>query len=261
MVRTSVHTCKDCNKLYASYQSLCNHRSKKHDNSYNSISQHTQQHVTAFNNIHIKQFNCRKCNKSYKHQQSRSRHELKCDIITKPETIIENNGTINNTTNTNNTNNGTINNIVINNYGQESTSYVSDKFMLNRLSELLKYDDESLKNFIAYLIENIHLNPNRKENNNIQFNNLKSPVAKKFINDKWVYVDKDELIEELHNNKVDLTEKWIDDNKDKVPKQSKDKIKDYKKIPKTYKKKNIYPEINKRGYIYYKNHIEDELDS
>ncbi len=44
-------------------------------------------------------------------------------------------------------------------------------------------------------------------------------------------------IEELHNNKVDLTEKWIDDNKDKVPKQSKDKIKDYKKIPKTYKKK------------------------
>ena len=30
MVRTTIHTCKDCNKEYASYQSLCNHRTKKH---------------------------------------------------------------------------------------------------------------------------------------------------------------------------------------------------------------------------------------
>jgi hypothetical protein len=30
MVRTIVHTCKDCNKEYVSYQSLCNHRTIKH---------------------------------------------------------------------------------------------------------------------------------------------------------------------------------------------------------------------------------------
>jgi len=82
MVRTTVHTCKDCYKDYASYQSLCNHRTKKHNNfeqHEQHKEQHNEQHETALNNIHFLEFNCRKCNKTYKHQQSRSRHEIKCN--------------------------------------------------------------------------------------------------------------------------------------------------------------------------------------
>ncbi len=87
-----------------------------------------EQHKTALNNIYISEFNCRKCNKSYKHHQSRSRHEKICknknqeiieknDLINKSN-IIENKGKINNTNNgtINNTNNIT-NNIKKNNYG------------------------------------------------------------------------------------------------------------------------------------------------
>ena len=40
MVRTLVHTCKECNKKYSSYQSLCNHRTKIHAVINNSIEQH-----------------------------------------------------------------------------------------------------------------------------------------------------------------------------------------------------------------------------
>jgi hypothetical protein len=268
MVRTTEHTCKDCNKIYASYQSLCNHRTKNHKNVNNSISQHDnsiEQHITA---IEYVDFNCRYCNKSYKHQQSRSRHEIICkktkNIENNNSQIIENNGTINNTTNniTNNTtNNGTINNIVINSYGNENVLYVSDIFMEKLLSNLAENTDESLKNFIPLLIENIHNNPNHKENNNIQFNSLKSPIGKVYQNNKWTYKDKEHIIEELHNDKVEFTEKWINENKEKAPTLSKERLKDYKRISKYYKKKNIYPEINKRGYLYTKNYIENELDS
>jgi hypothetical protein len=78
MVLTTVHTCKDCNKDYASYQSLCNHRTKYHKNENNSIQQHDnsiEQPITAIESV---DFNCRHCDKSYKHQQSRSRHEIIC---------------------------------------------------------------------------------------------------------------------------------------------------------------------------------------
>ena len=249
--------------------------------------------ITALNSINLKEFYCRKCNKLYKHQQSRSRHEIKCNeiinnenkneniISTNNSNSIENNGTNNNTTNNienngninnntnniensgqfnNNTNNGTINNITINNYGNENTGYVSDNFMFNITDFLLKNTVDSLKDFIPLLIENIHLNEKHKENNNIQFNNLKSPIAKQYIDNKWTYTDKEKLIEELHDNKVIFAENWIKNNKDKIPIQTKEKLNNYKKITQKYKKKNIYPEINKRGYLYYKNNMENRLD-
>jgi hypothetical protein len=268
MVRATVHTCKDCNKDYASYQSLCNHRTKKHITSSNSI----EQHKTALNNIHIREFNCRKCNKSYKHQQSRSRHEKICkntnqEIIEKNDlikkcNIIENNGTINNTNNgtINNTNNIT-NNITINNYGKEDTSYVSEKFMLNIIRRLIK-NDESSKDIMPHLIKNIYFNEYHKDNNNLQINNIRSPIAKVYKDDKWLYIDKNKIIKETHDNSVNFTENWANINKEIVPKNTKDKIKDYKQIhSKQYdNKKEIFDEITKLAYIYYKNHIENNVD-
>jgi len=291
MVRTTEHTCKDCNKIYASYQSLCNHRTKTHrsvnidhdntaiilDNTL-IIPDNTLSGCQLSINEIDKIYNCLYCNREFNNYQNRWKHHKICkskntqniennnsqNIENNNSQIIENNGTINNTTNniTNNTtNNGTINNIVINSYGNENVLYVSDIFMEKLLSNLAENTDESLKNFIPLLIENIHNNPNHKENNNIHFNSLKSPIGKVYQNNKWTYKDKEHIIEELHNDKVEFTEKWINDNKDKAPKLSKERLKDYKRISKYYKKKNIYPEINKREYLYYKNHIENELDS
>ena len=276
MVRTTEHTCKDCNKIYASYQSLCNHRTKFHKLINNSIEQHTPQPITALNNIHFVEFNCRKCNKSYKHQQSRSRHEIKCDknqeiieknnsqIIQNPNNnsqLIENqnNGTINTT---NNTNNGTINNttnITINNYGQENKSYISEGFMLSVISHIVN-SDEKINNTMPNVFRNIHLNSKHKDNNNIKINNMRSEIAKVYKNGKWVYSDKNKILTETHDKSVKFTEDWIEENEDKVPKNAKNKLKDYTQSHfKKYKnKKEIFDEMTKLAYIYYKNYMEEK---
>ena len=210
MVRTTEHTCKDCNKIYASYQSLCNHRTKFHKSENNSIEQHDTQHITALNNIHFGEFNCRKCNKSYKHQQSRSRHEIKCNEIVireKNQEIIEKNNSqiIENKNNniqnngTMNTNNGTINNtnnIIINNYGQENLDYLTDALMKKILTRLTKHDDESMKNAIPILAKEIFFNLSHKENNNVEINSIKSKTAKKMVNGKMKYVVKERFIQD-----------------------------------------------------------------
>jgi hypothetical protein len=149
MVRKLVHTCNLCNKNYASYQSLCNHRTKIHAVVNNSIEQHTQQHITALNNLNIIEFNCRKCNKSYKHQQSRSRHELKCnknqEIIENIENNTHDNSTINNITNT--TDNGTINNGTINNNNNTTTNNgtINNTIVINNFNEDNFYGDRKSK--------------------------------------------------------------------------------------------------------------------
>ncbi len=259
MPKTSVHTCKDCNKEYSSYQSLSNHRSKKHKPLKNNIEQHTPQHLTTLNNIHFPQFNCRKCDKSYKYQQSRSRHEIKCNKIS--ETQIQN---INNniTNNTNNINNGTINNntIIINNFNEDNTKYISTDFMKRVLDRLASYDDESLKGAIPHLVENIKFNKAHKENNNVQITNIKSKVAKKYIENKWQHVKKDQMVREMHNTALKVLQNWVNDNKDTITKKMMDGLKDYTNISPSYKKKVIHEEINLLGYNYYKNHMENQLD-
>ncbi len=82
MVKTLVHTCKDCNKIYASYQSLCNHRTRLHkgdrlmlDQPSNSITSANISHTSAIEESTL--YKCRTCNKTYKHIQSRFKHEVK----------------------------------------------------------------------------------------------------------------------------------------------------------------------------------------
>ena len=164
MVRSTEHICKDCNKIYASYQSLCNHRTKfhkQHDNPTDNpsiIIDNPSIISTPLQIETVKTYDCRYCKKDFAYFQNRWRHEKICktkneEIIEKNKNsqIIENNGTMN-------TNNGTINNttnITINNYGKEDTSYVSEKFMLNIIRRLIK-NDEGSKDIMPHLIKNIY---------------------------------------------------------------------------------------------------------
>ncbi len=283
MVRTTVHTCKDCDKTYKSYQSLCNHRTKKHK-VYNidqgkhevNINDDKGKHMvnieeqSTLHNIEAdKTFNCRKCDKIYKYKQSRWFHEKKCNeiIIQNQNAISEVNTNIetqnNIQTQNNNTNNGTINNttnnITINNYGDEDKSYISEEFMLRIISNIIKNDDK-ITEVIPHLIRNIHFNPNHKNNNNMKINNIKSLTAKIYKNKKWEYVDKKQILNETHEKGVKFTENWAEEHKEKVPNNAKDKIKDYKQIhsKQYHNKKKILEEITKLAYIYYQNYMKDE---
>ncbi len=277
MVRKLVHTCNLCNKIYASYQSLCNHRTIKHKTAYDNPSIILDNHqiildnpITENENQPAKTYECRICNKSFNYFQNRWRHEKICnknkEII---ENNITNNSTINNITNNNNsttnttTNNGTINNtIVINNFNEDNIKYNSENFMKRILNRLANNDDESLKGAIPHLVENIKFNPSFKENNNAQITNIRSKIAKKYTNNKWMYYKKDLLLKEMHNKAVEILQKWVDENKALLTEKMMDGLKDYKNVSNAYKKKVIHDEINLLGFNYYKNYMEDSsLDS
>jgi hypothetical protein len=218
-------------------------------------------------------YDCKYCKKHFKYFQNRWRHEKICknknteiiekqDINTsiKTQNNITNNGITNNGIINNGTiNNETINNITINNYGNEDKSYISEGFMLNIISKIIKNDDNIIE-AIPHLIKNIHFNQHHKNNNNIKINNIRSSIARIYKKNKWIHEDKKKLLTETHDNSVKFTENWADENKEKVPKNTKDKIKDYKQIhsKNSDNKKKILDEITKLAYIYYKNYMEEK---
>ncbi len=272
MEKSDAHTCKICNKQYSSNSSLWNHTSKFHksvkdyhdnpsDNPNNPlIILHDKNNKNEI--VAVKTYDCKLCKKSFKYFQNRWRHEKIC--TKKNEIIVKENTTniqnINNTTN--NINNGTINNntIIINNFNEDNVKYISNDFMKRVLDRLACYDDESLKGGIPHLVENIKFNKGHKENNNVQITNVKSKVAKKYIENKWQHVKKDQMLREMHNTALKVLQKWVDENKDTITKKMMDGLKDYTNISPSYKKKVIHEEINLLGYNYYKNNMENQLD-
>ena len=131
--------------------------------------------------------------------------------------------------------------------------------MLNIISKIIKNDDNIIE-AIPHLIKNIHFNQHHKNNNNIKINNIRSSIARIYKKNKWIHEDKKKLLNETHDNSVKFTENWADENKEKVPKNTKDKIKDYKQIhsKRSDNKKKILDEITKLAYIYYKNYMEEK---
>jgi hypothetical protein len=285
MVKSERYTCNICNKMYSSASSIWNHRTKKHAVAYidpgkhlvnidNTLGKHSVNIDTQSSPLQIetvKQYNCRKCNKIYKYKQSRWLHEKTCDEIVIKEKnteiieknnsqIIENQHNIQNT-GTMNTNNGTINNtnnIIINNYGQENLSYLKDELIKKVLERLTKHDEDSMKNAIPTLAQFIHFNPYHKENNNVEINSIKSKTAKKMVDGKMKYVVKDRLIKEIHTRLIDFLQNYINTHRLEITRAMTECLKHYKLKNQDYIKKVILEEINLLGYVFYKNHIEDD---
>ena len=189
MVKSEKFTCKHCLRMYSSASSLCNHTAKKHKNK--KVSNDNHQMTTSGCHVVIMNNQCKKCNKILADRHSRWRHEKKCiNEVILTNTQSQNIAPIQNTNiqNIGTLNNGTIN-ITVNNYNEDNIKYISDKFMTNILDRLSKRDDDSLKGAIPHLIENIKFNPSHKENNNVKITNIKSKIAKRFIDNKWGFIE------------------------------------------------------------------------
>jgi len=72
-----IFRCNICDKNYTSQSSLCNHNKKVHNMHCNI---NVIQSNTSSNTNVIKEYDCRYCNKSYNHFQSRWKHEQSCKI-------------------------------------------------------------------------------------------------------------------------------------------------------------------------------------
>ena len=137
------------------------------------------------------EYRCKYCNKEFKYQQSKSRHELyRCKQKTQTTQITNNNS--HNTTNTTNTNtnshntltntNNINNQITLNVYGEET---IKKNFLTNELLKKLEGCNGDLSK--TYLLLNEELYSKEKKNNNIKYTNIQSEYCKILSkNNNWI---------------------------------------------------------------------------
>ena len=254
------HKCNECNKLYSSKQSLCNHNRKYHKTIIPIKIPTNILIISSYNEDKIK---CTHCKKKFSSYKNKWRHENKycknkengnnlndkinivaTDNIT--PTIVPNNTT----TNSNNKIINSNNNIIINNYMNDNIEYISDAFIKKMFNHLKNEDEHHIP--IQKVIENIKFNPYHKENNNIKITNMRSKVGMKYDDNKWSTVDKDQLLNDLYKLGGDMLALWA-----KKTEFLTDDIKVYyerfNKISKKVLKTGIKEELNKTAYIYTKN--------
>jgi hypothetical protein len=133
------------------------------------------------------EYRCKYCNKEFKYQQSKSRHELyRCKEKQKQQetTQITNNTNSHNTnshntlTNTNNINNQ----ITLNVYGEET---IKKNFLTNDLFKKLELCNGDLSKIYLMLNEELYLK--EKKNNNIKYTNIQSEYCQILSkNNNWI---------------------------------------------------------------------------
>ena len=260
--------CKTCNRYYKSYQSLWNHNKKFHSINNHNITNHNHtdnQNITI--NNHNK-YNCKYCNKQFNFNQNKWRHEKKCNktLIKKyndlkeenellkeefkkeidnlknqmlelmnknckmhPKTLQKINKQMNNQLN----NCNITNNINIVQLGNENIlETLSEKEKLKILSHCYGSFDK--------LIECVHFNPKYPQFKNITITNLKDDYAYKYDEkqNKFIACKKEELLEDLLDNRVIDLEEILDENIEKINNVKISKIKDL--IDKLYDKELLY---------------------
>jgi len=247
------YNCEICNKKYSSYQSLWIHNKKFHILN----SQPKGQHFDHFEGKHgkhskhsldsneNKEYKCNKCNNSYKHKQSKSRHEKKCEkeIIIKENTLykIEKNQELiqkkldkiliekQKTKETNQEINGDHNIInsvnVINNFNNDNLSYITPDFFRNLLKETL-FEEDHYK-VLPKVIEEVKFNKEHTENNNVKLKD-KSKYGEVYTEDGWKKIDDKKLIEHLVQKGYQLYVKLSDIHKDQIIKRYIDSNENFK---------------------------------
>ena len=161
-----------------------------------------------------KTFNCQYCFKSFRHSQSKWRHEKKCDkqivkhletantilqnennrlekekaqIMKYMEKLLQVNSEMKTTHITNITNNNTY--IQLNNFGSENTKYITEKL----LNKLLR----SPQTAVPELIQQIHFHPDHPENRNIKITNKRERFAHIFTNSQWQLARKTDVLTKM----------------------------------------------------------------
>lgn len=261
--------CKTCERYYKSYQSLWNHNKKFHSNNKPNINRISTTYQPNVNQISTEyKYYCKFCNKGYNINQSRWKHQQKCNktLIKKynelkeenellkdnfkkeidnlknqmlelmnknckmhPKTLQKINKQMNNQMN----NCNITNNINIVQLGNENIlETLSEKEKLKILSHCYGSFDK--------LIECIHFNPKYPQFKNIAITNLKDDYAYKYDEkqNKFIACKKEELLEDLLDNRVIDLEEILDENVEKINNIKVSKIKDL--IDKLYDKELLY---------------------
>jgi hypothetical protein len=216
-----LYKCEICEKIFSTNGNLKKHKNKQ--KSCKNISEQQCQYC-------LKTF-CRKnyvsvhINKSckIKKQLDNDKETIYQNLIKEKQIMSENMNEINNklsklenkqTTNiinnniTNNTNNTIINNTINNNikitaFGKEDLHKISDAVIAKIMNKGLQS--------VLQLIKYVHYNENKPENHNVYISNLRDSYAMFFNGDDWKLKQKEEIIDQLlDDKKCHLLEKFDD---------------------------------------------------
>ena len=210
--------CMFTTKLKGNYKQHLN--TKKHDNNLkkydekNHIMVMTQNDPKMTRKNLARKFSCDFCNSKFTTHAHKRRHELhRCKenkvkeiqtikLLKEEKKILYNqiDKLIDKAGNT--TINNQLNNISLNNYGKEDLSHITDSFK----SDLLKIPF----GMIPKMIEAVHFNPVKPENNNIALPNKKEKTIKIFSGNKWIYKDKEDVINDLLDGKYFIMDTFYD---------------------------------------------------
>jgi hypothetical protein len=230
--------CEHCNKQFKSYQSRWNHVNRYHNNTVsekvsNSKGDGKDKSKEKINKV----YECRYCDKIYKHKQTRYAHEKICktsennenlkdivkeqnkqiqelkDMLQKalkihPKTLQKINNQLNNSHN----NNGIINNyyLQVGNEGlNELMSAKEKKYILNLNG-----------NCINELIRKVHVSPDEKYKKckNVYITNLQNNIGYMYDEkkNKFVAVKKDDLLQKLIDYRLFDIESFMNEHKDEL---------------------------------------------
>ena len=187
------------------------------------LSQNSQQKVNKKSTQNDSYF-CQYCERNFNFKQSYYRHMKTCkvkreidneknemnkmvDLLNnqlkdkdrKIDELIKKSGTTNITYNQQNINN----NIKLLGYRNTDISHLSDKDFISCISH---------SNFcIPHLIKKIHFDPDKPENHNIYISNIKNNYAMIYDGDKWNLTNKDDLINEILEEKEIIIEEKLEE--------------------------------------------------
>jgi hypothetical protein len=239
------HFCNICNKPYKNYNSLYKHNKRYHTENKNGI-----------NCLYCGKFLTRKdalikhkktCKQYKKHELEYAKEDLKILITEKYDSEIAkklltkdidvsklNNGVIGNnnqnsyndsifhSNNQTNSNNQTQNINVIVNLGDEN---LSELLTVKQQVKILNQRNQSLE----YIIKYIHFNKDFPQFQNIMVDDLKSKIAYTFDSSKkdYIAIKKDELIDDLIENRLSDIEEFYTNNLDEIKQTTKDRIRKF----------------------------------
>ena len=244
--------CDYCKSEFSSCQSKCNHIKKFHNNSITKMSilsrnEHKVYEKDVTNNNNEMKFKCSRCEKMYKHIQSKNRHEKKCndlnlvlmkkeitvlkkeidtlkkkegDTLKKKEiptsSIIEKKASKMQQNNINGKKNNVsiVNGNVINNFNNDNLSFITPEFFKELLKEMLF--EEDFPNVIPKVIEEVKFNKEHPENHNFKLNNTKSKKGDIFNNDGWKKIHEKDCIDFLTKRGYQIYKKLSETHQNQI---------------------------------------------
>ena len=93
-------------------------------------------------------------------------------------------------------------NIKLNGFGKEDLSHITDSFKTKLLS--------GPYGMIPKMIEEVHFSEDKPENKNISLTNSRDNKMKVYTGDKWVYKNKDEIINDLMDGKYFIMDTYYE---------------------------------------------------